>query len=79
MAIWKKWPSPPLPKRKLGPPPIKKIPKKFEIFPVPSYKIQKRNLASHKKNICENGGVYTMENKDKNTDYHKFVRAGDQK
>ena len=30
------------------------------------------------KNYLEVGGVYTMEN-DTNTDYHKFVRLGNQK
>ena len=42
-------------------------------------RFEKKKLAPHKKNICGYGGVYTMENKDKNTDYHKFVRVGDQK
>ena len=27
----------------------------------------------------EVGGIYTMENNDVNTDYHKFVRVGDEK
>ena len=36
-------------------------------------------LAPHKKYIWGLGGVYTMENNDTNTDYHKFVRLGDQK
>ena len=32
-----------------------------------------------KNNICGLGGIYTMENNSTNTDYHKFVRVGDQK
>ena len=39
----------------------------------------KKKLAPNKKNIWGYGGVYTMENNDTNTDYHKFVRLGDQK
>ena len=31
------------------------------------------------KNDLGVGGVYTMENNDTNTGYHKFVRLGDQK
>ena len=71
--------KPPSPKKEIRTPQIKKVPKKFEIFPAPTYKIQKTNLASHKKSICGKGGVYIMENEDTNTDYHKFFRAGDQK
>ena len=57
-------------------PPKQKGPKKFEIFQAPSYKTWKNFLALRKKNIC---WVYTMENKDTNTDYQKVVRVGDQK
>ena len=71
--------KPPSPKKEIRTPQIKKVPKKFEIFPAPTYKIQKTNLASHKKSICGKGAVYIMENKDTNTDYHTFFRAGDQK
>ena len=59
-------------------PRIHEVTKKFEIFPGSSHKLQK-NLAPNKKNIWGYGGVYTMENNDTNTDYHKFVRLGDQK
>ena len=38
----------------------------------------KKKIAPHKK-IFGGRGVYTMENNDKNTDYHKIVRLGDQK
>ena len=73
---------PPLPKMKLDCP-IQKVPKKFEIFPAPSYKIQeKKTLAPPpQRNICGwgVGGVHTMENKATNTDYQKVVRVGDQK
>ena len=51
---------------------MQKVPKKFEVFPAPSYKIRKNNLAPHKKRV---GGIYTITN----TAYHKFVRVGDQK
>ena len=54
-----------------------KLPKKFEIFPPPSYKTQKKK--SPQKKYLWVGGVHTMENKDTNTNYHKFVRVGDQK
>ena len=59
-------------------PPIQKLSKKFEIFPASSYKTQK-NTSSPQKNYLWVGGAYTMENKDTNTDYKKFVRVGDQK
>ena len=61
MALWKKMALPPISKRKLGPP-TQKVPKKFEIFPVPSYKTWKKIW------WVEGEGVYTMENKDTNTD-----------
>ena len=76
----RKWPRPPLPKRKLGLPSIQEVHKKFEIFPGPSCKTRK-NLAPPppQKKILWLGGVYTMEDKDTNTDCQKFVRVGDQK
>ena len=76
----RKWPSPPLPKRKLGPPKIEG-PKKFEIFQAYSYKTHKKIFPSTKKIFVSGGwgGVYTMENKDTNTDYQKVVRVGDKK
>ena len=61
----------------LGPSIAQKLPKKFEIFPPPSYKTQKKK--SPQKKYLWVGGVHTMENKDTNTNYHKFVRVGDQK
>ena len=67
----------PFSKRKLGPP-IQEVPKKFEIFPASSFKAQKK-LAPHKKIFVVRGGVYTIENKDTDRDYQKFVRVGDQK
>ena len=36
-------------------------------------------ISPPQKNICGLGAVYTMENKDTNTDYQKFVRVGEQK
>ena len=39
----------------------------------------KKNSAPPQKKYFWVGGVYTMENNDTNTDYHKFVRVGDQK
>ena len=56
-----------------------KGPKKFEIFQVPSYKTQKKILALQKKIFVGRGGVYTIENKNTNTDYQKVVRVEDQK
>ena len=73
----RKWPSSPLPKRILVPP-IQRVSKKFEIFPAPSYKLQKIFLAQQK-NIFMGGGVYTMENKDSMTDYQEVVRVKEQK
>ena len=71
MALWKKMAFPPLPKKKKKKKkkkvlPKQKVPKKFEIFPAPSYKTRKQKLAPQ-------WGVYTMENKDTNTDYEKVV------
>ena len=40
---------------------------------------KKKKLAPHKKKYLWVGGLYTMENNNANTDYHKFVRLGDQK
>ena len=71
--------QPPSAKEEIRAPPKQKGPKKFEIFQAPSYKTRKKFLALHEKNICEWAGVYTMENKDTNTDYQKVVRVGDQK
>ena len=45
-------------------------------------KKKKKKLAPHTKNIFVGRGEYipcTMENNDANTDYHKFVRLGDQR
>ena len=56
-------------------PPKQKGPKKFEIFQATSYKTRKKILSLHKRNICL---LYTMENKNTNTDYQKVVRIGDQ-
>ena len=53
-----------------------KLPKKFEIFPAPSCKTRKKK--SPQKKYLWVGGVHTMENKDTNTYYHKFVTVGDQ-
>ena len=55
------------------------MPLTIEIFQAPSYKRRKNVLALHEKNICKWAVVYTMENKDTNTDYQKVVRIGDQK
>ena len=63
---------------KLGPPNTE-APQKIWIFPAPSYKTRKKISASEKKIICGYGGVYTIENKDTNTYYQKFVRVRDQK
>ena len=67
----------PFPKMEIRSAPIQKVPKKFEIFPALSYKIQKKVLAPTKKLYV--GGVYTTENKNTHTDYRKVVRLGDQK
>ena len=48
------------------------------MFLAPSYNIRKKILATTKK-IFLGGGVYTMENKDTNTEYQRIVRVGDQK
>ena len=55
--------SPPHPKRKFASPPppplppqIEKVPKKFDIFPAPSYKIRKNNLAPTKNYLWIGGG-----------------------
>ena len=62
----RKWPSPHLPKRKLGPP-IQKVPKKFEVFPA-LLQGTKKTFSPHKKKYLWMGGrAYTMENKDTNT------------
>ena len=67
----------PFPKMEIRSAPIQKVPKKFEIFPALSYKIQKKVLAPTKKLYM--GGVYTTENKNTHADYQKVVRLGDQK
>lgn len=38
-----------------------------------------KKLSPTKKYLWMSGGVYIMENKDKNTDYQKDVRVGDKK
>ena len=48
-------------------PPKTEAPQKFEIFPAPSYTAWKKNCPPQK-NICGNGGVYNMENKDTSAD-----------
>ena len=58
---------------------IQKVPKKFGIFPACSYKTGKKNQPPTHKKYLWVGGVYTMENNDTNTVYHKFVRVEDQK
>ena len=68
----------PLYQRKLVPPKWK-VPKKFEIYPAPSYKIREKILASTKTYVWVAWRVYTMENKDTNTNYQKVVRVGDKK
>ena len=62
------WPL--LIKRELGPPNTE--------GPAPSYKMQKIFSPNQKKYLWV-GVVYTMENKDTNTDYQKFVRVRYQK
>ena len=61
-------------KKETRSPPIQKVVKKFEIFPAPSYKTHKKisPLPTEKKYLWV-GGVYTMEDKDTNTDYQKVV------
>ena len=49
---------------------LQNVPKKFEVLPAPSYKIQKK-----KKNQLH----ITMETKDTKTDNQEVVIAGDQK
>ena len=61
-------------KRKLVPPNTEG-PMKFEILSSLSYKVTKNIFSFHKKNTC-GWVVYTMENKDKNTDYQTVVRVG---
>ena len=68
-----------LPKRKLGPPNTEG-PKKFKVLPVPSCKIRKNFWPTQKTIFLSGlGGVYTMENKNTNTEYQKVVRERDQK
>ena len=55
------------------------VPKKFEILLGPSWKIQKKYLAPHKKKYLWVGGIYTIENNDTYTDYHRFVTLWEQK
>ena len=60
MALGKKMaylPLPFLPKINLDPL-IQKVSKKFEIFPAPSYEIQKEILAAHKKYLGVGGSIY---------------------
>ena len=73
----RRWSDPPFPKKKLGLP-IQKLPTKFEIFPAPSSNTWKKISPPQKKYLWV-GGLYTMENKDANRDYQKFVRVGHQK
>ena len=59
MALGKKMaylPLPFLPKINLDP--LIQVSKKFEIFPAPSYKIQKEILAPHKKYLGVGGNIY---------------------
>ena len=67
-----------LPKRKLGPPNTKG-PQEIWNFPSPLLQ-DKKKISPHKRNICGWGGgrVYTMENKDTNTDCQKVSRVGNQ-
>ena len=67
-----------LSQKRRSPSPNTEAPQKIWIFPAPSYKTRKKISASEKKIICVYGGVYTIENKDTNTYYQKFVRVRDQ-
>ena len=67
--------------RKLGPPPQYRrypIHLKYSQPLATRYKKLKKKSSPQKKYLWV-GGVYTTENNDTNTDYHKFVRVGDPK
>ena len=72
MALWKKMTWPSSSRKEIRSPPIQKIPKKFEIFPVPSYKTRKKN-SPPQKNYFRVGWVYIVKNKDNYTHYQKVV------
>ena len=65
-------------KKEIKSPQDRRAPRNLK-FSKPLATRHKTFLALHKKNICGWEGVYTMENKDKKTDYQKVVRVGDQK
>ena len=74
----RKWPSPLLPKRKLGLPNIDG-PQDLK-FSLPIAKRYKKIWSPSKKIFLGSGStVYTMDNKDTNTDCLKVVRVGGQK
>ena len=70
----------PFPKKEIRSPQYRRSPRNLKSSQ-PLATRHKKKLAPHKKNICGwgKGGVYTMENKDTNTEYQKFVRVLDQK
>ena len=78
MALWKKMALLPLSQKGNWVSLIERIPKKFKIFPTLTTTCYKKKLAPTKKYFWV-WGVYTMENKDTNTDYQKVVRVRDQK
>ena len=69
--------GPPLPKMKLG---SQNIDGPQEIWNRPSLQLQDtiKNWSPQKKYLWV-GGLYTMGNNGKNTDYQQFVRVGDRK
>ena len=70
--------APPLPKRKLGSPQYRRSTRNSKSSQ-PLAARHEKNLAPPQKKNLWLGGLYTMEDKDTNTDCQKFVRVGDQK
>ena len=69
MVLWKKMAYPPLPKRELGPSIAEGLPRNLTISQ--SLQDTKKKRLTPTKNIylwVGEGGIYTMENKDTNTD-----------
>ena len=74
----RKWPSPPLPKRKVGAPQYRTSPRNMKSSQhLVTRHGKKKKIVPTKKYLWV-GGVYTMEKKDTNTDYQKFIGVGDQ-
>ena len=67
----------PFPKKEIRSPQYRRSPRNLKSSQPLALRYEKK-LAPHKKAICGQGGVYTIENKDTKRDYQKFVRVWDQ-